>query len=399
MSTSRARHTERAAHRRGGRLSSRRSPAATLAILIAGLVAVCAGAVIYLTGVATPPEQGTINARFQIRHVPRPNGIALVTIDSETLNALRERWPLRRSLHAQAIDRIAAAHPKEIVYDVQFTEPTTPREDFALYHAIAKAGGAVLATSEVDDHGHTNVLGGDQNLARIHAQAATSNILNGSDGWGHTLVTRFPYEISGVKALAVVAAERATGVAVAPSAFPAGGALIDYRGGPGTFPSVSFIQVLRGQFNPAAFHNKIVVVGVSAPTEQDVHPTPMSGSSLMSGPEVQANAIWTAVHGLPLRRVPTAINLMLILVMGMIVPLGRLRLRILPMALAAPVIAGLYLLTAQLAFDHGPIIAVVAPMFSLVLGTAGALVTSHLIETQERRRVSHDNEMLEERVR
>jgi hypothetical protein len=142
-----------------------------------------------------------------------------------------------------------------------------------------------------------------------------------------------------------------------------------------------------------------VVVGVSAPTEQDVHPTPMSGSNLMSGPEVAANAIWTALHGLPLRRVPTAINLMLIVLMGMVVPLGRLRLRILPLAMAAPVIGGLYLLTAQLAFDHGAIVAVIAPMFSLGLGTAGALVTSHLIETQARRRVSHDNELLEERVR
>jgi putative two-component system response regulator len=38
-------------------------------------------------------------------------------------------------------------------------------------------------------------------------------------------------------------------------------------------------------------------------------------------------------------------------------------------------------------------------MFSLGLGTAGALVTSHLIESQERRRITHDNELLEERVR
>ncbi len=125
----------------------------------------------------------------------------------------------------------------------------------------------------------------------------------------------------------------------------------------------------------------------------------MSNSSLMSGPEVQANAIWTALHGLPLRTVPPAVNILLIVLMGMVVPLGRLRLRILPMALAAPLVGAGFLVAAQLLFDQGLVVAVVAPITSLGLATVGALVTSHLIESQERRRVSHDNELLEERVR
>jgi CHASE2 domain-containing sensor protein len=398
MSTSPARRIRRSLPRRGSGLTSRRSSAATLAILIAGAVAICAGVAVYLTGAATGFEQSTINKRFQLRHVPPPRGISLVNIDDVTFSDLQKRWPLRRSLHAQVIDRIAAAHPKEIVYDVQFTEPSAPSEDLALYRAVARAGGAVLATIEIDDHGHTNVLGGDQNLAAVHAQAAASNLLNQSDGSGHSLVTSFPYAISGLRTVGVTAAERATGVGISGASFPSGGALIDYRGGSGTFPAVSFSHVLRGEFDPSIFRNQIVVVGVSDPTLQDVHPTPMSGSNLMSGPEVQANAIWTALHGLPLHTVPPVVNVALIILMGMLVPLGRLRLRILPMALAAPMIAGLFLFASQLAFDHGLILAVVSPMFSLALGTVGALVTSHVVESQARQRVSLDNELLEERV-
>jgi len=390
----------RALSRGGSRTRSRPPSAARLPILIAGLLAVCAGVALYVTGVLSGFEQSTINERFQLRHAPPPRGIVLVNVDSDTFSQLKLQWPFPRSLHAEAVDRITAAHPKEIVYDVQFTEPTTPREDNRLYTALGRAGGAILATTEVDDHGHTNVLGGDANLGLINAQAAASNLSNISDGFGHSLVTRFSYSISGLRTMAVAGAERATGVAVSPSAFPPGGALIDYRGGPGTFPSVSFSRVVKGEVNPAMFRNQIVVVGVSAPTLQDVHPTPTtSGSSLMSGPEVQANAIWTALHRLPLRTFPLSFNLIFIVLMGMVVPLGRLRLRILPMALAAPALAGLYLLAAQLAFNAGEIIAVVAPLCSLALGTAGALVTSHLVETKERRRVSHDNELLEERVR
>jgi CHASE2 domain-containing sensor protein len=361
---------------------------------------VCAGAALYLTGVLGGFEQSTINARFQLRHVPKPRGIVVVAVDSDTFASLQRQWPFKRRLHARMVNKIAAGRPREIVYDVQFTEPTEPRQDYLLYQAVKRAGGAVLATSEFNDRGGSNVLGGDANLAKINAEAGASNLSNTSDGSGHSLMTGFQYSIAGHRTLAVAAAERATGIGLSPSGFPSGGALIDFRGGPGTFPTVSFSRVYKGEVDPAVFRNQIVVVGVSAPTLQDVHPTPTTtGSSLMSGPEVQANAIWTAIHGLPLRSLPLSINLILIVLMGMVVPLGRLRLRILPLALAAPALGALYLFTAQLSFSAGEIIAVVAPMCSLGLGTAGALVTSHLVETSERRRVSQDNELLEERVR
>jgi hypothetical protein len=54
--------------------------------------------------------------------------------------------------------------------------------------------------------------------------------------------------------------------------------------------------VLRGRVPAAVFRGKIVVVGATAPSLQDLHATPTSGSDLMPGPEVQANAIWTALH-------------------------------------------------------------------------------------------------------
>ena len=61
------------------------------------------------------------------------------------------------------IDRLHVAGAREIVYDVQFTEPRTAQEDGDLYDAIGAAGGATLATSQSDAQGRTNVLGGDAN--------------------------------------------------------------------------------------------------------------------------------------------------------------------------------------------------------------------------------------------
>ena len=88
----------------------------------------------------------------------------MVAIDAKTFDDLRRQWPFPRSLHGRVVRRLHAAGARAIVYDVQFTEPTEPREDVALYRALGDTGGAVLATSESDGRGHTQVLGGDENL-------------------------------------------------------------------------------------------------------------------------------------------------------------------------------------------------------------------------------------------
>src|SRR5262249_36623719 len=149
-------------------------------------------------------------------------------------------------------------------------------------------------TSESDGHGHSNVLGGDANLRRVGARAAAANL----EGRGSEL-TRFKADIDGLPTLAVTAAKRFGGVT--PPAIPSGGALIDFRGPPGTVPGVEFSDVYRGHFDPRAVRGRIVVVGATAPTLQDVHAVPTSSARLMTGPEVEANAIWTALHRDPLR--------------------------------------------------------------------------------------------------
>ena len=114
-------------------------------------------------------ELHTFDDRLHIRGTQRPDhDLVVVLIDDATFNDLGVQWPFPRSLHAQLIRRISADRPAVIAYDVQFTEQTTPRQDNALINAVAKANGkVVLATSEVDAHGRTRVLGGDLVLRRI----------------------------------------------------------------------------------------------------------------------------------------------------------------------------------------------------------------------------------------
>jgi HD-GYP domain-containing protein (c-di-GMP phosphodiesterase class II) len=333
-----------------------------------------------LTGALGSLERSSVATRFELRHVARPKGIVIVTIDDASFGELGA-FPFPRSDHGRVIERLHAYGAKQIVYDVQFTEPTTRAQDAALYRAIGAAGGATLATSESDGHGHTNVLGGDANLAAVHARAAAANLNTSAGG----VITRYPYDSAGLKSLAVIAVARATGTPVPARAFDHGSALIDYRGGPDTFPHVPFWKVFRGKADPAIFRNKIVVVGATAPSLQDLHSTPTSGSDLMTGPEVQANAIWTALHGNPLRSAPSWLTILTILLAALMAPMLALRLTLTSAALLSAAVGIGYTGAAQLAFDRGTVIVLVAPLTALVLGTAGMLIVSYFVASSERR--------------
>jgi CHASE2 domain-containing sensor protein len=362
------------------------SRARLLPLIAAAVVAVLAGVAIQLTGVLDSLERQSLGARFDVRGDRPPDEFVVVGIDDATFDDLNVSWPFKRSLHAKAVDRIHAAKPRLLVYDVQFTEPTKESEDMALYDALGRAGGAVLATSESDSRGRTNVLGGDENLRAINSRAAGSDLTNDSTG----AVDRFPYAVSGLKSVGVVTAERVSGRPVDPKHFEDGQARIDFRGGPGTVRTVSFSDVLNGRVDPAVLRGKIVVVGATAPTLRDVHNTPVHGDELMSGPEAQANAIWTALNDVPLRGAPPFLDYAAIVLLGLLAPLARMRWRIVAAAGVGLAAAAVYVVATQLAFESGTVLAFAAPLTAGLVGTVGMTIVSHLRETVERRRVARE---------
>jgi CHASE2 domain-containing sensor protein len=316
-------------------------------------------------------------------------------VDDVTFSDLGRQWPFPRSLHARAIDRLRAAGARTIVYDVQFTEATTPREDGALFEAVRRAGNVVLATSETDAHGRTKVLGGDENVAAARAHVAASNLPTGPEG----VFERFTRTSVGLPALAVTSARLSGGPRLGAADFESGGAFIDYRGRPGTIPFVSFSDLVRGRVDPRILRDRIVVVGATAAALQDVHATPAATRQVMSGPEIQANAIWTARHGLPLRSVPGWVDLLAILALALAPAVAGLRARPLAVALVAPVVGAAWVGAAQLLFNAGWVADVVWPLAALVTGTTGTVAGRYLAELGERRRVVDHNEVLEQAVR
>jgi CHASE2 domain-containing sensor protein len=364
-----------------------------IAALVAAIVALGAGGAVQFARVLPGLEQDSLSARFQHRGAQPAPGLLVVAIDDKTFDQLGLQWPFPRHWHAQAIDALRRDGAKAIVYDVQFTERTTPREDNALVDAVGRARNVVLATAETDEHGHTNVLGGDETLRRLGAHAGASNMPSGPGG----VLQRFrPFE-GGLETLALAAA-RVAGHAPAPSAFDSDGAWIDFRGPPGTIDTVSFSDLVNGRVDPALVRNRIVVVGAAAPTLQDVHPTPTASGRLMSGPEIEANAIYTATHGLPMRDIPGWLKLLAIALLGVLPALASVRLRALLAALLAPGATVGWLIVAQVAFDHGRVVPVAAPLFALAVGTVVTIAAGLAAERRQRRSFAERNEALEEAV-
>ena len=357
-----------------------------LAILLVVVGAAAIGIVAYATHLMRALEQQSVDARFSVRGTQaQPEEFALVEVDARTFSELGVQWPYPRSEHAQVIDRLREAGAKAIAVDIQFTEPTTPKQDNALIGAVARAGGVVLSTTETD-RGESRIFGGEEVVHEIGARAGNTVVIPDPGG----VIRKMHYSIDGLVSFGVAVAEAAGAESIEPSDMEGDGeAWIDYRGPPDTFPHYSYSRVLRGKVPASAFRGKTVIVGASVPSLQDVHATSTSGNELMPGPEVQANAAWTALHGFPLSSSGLVVDLLLILLLAAVPAAVTIRLSAPPALLIAVALAALYAIATQVAFDSGTVLPFVYPLLALVLSALGALAVNYVIDAFERQRV-HD---------
>lgn len=357
--------------------------------MLVGILATGITLAVYAGHVFHSLELKTVDARFGLRGSEgTPSGVAVVQIDDVTFNDLRNtnrpaQWPFPRRYHARVIDQVAKGHPKAIAIDIQFTEQTTARDDNALIRAVAAARHVVLATTEVDAKGRTAVLGGDAVLKQIGARAANAVVPADSDG----VIRRAPFELNHLKSFGVVTAEVAEGRLLHQTA--AASPWIDFAGPPGTITTYSYSRVMDGRVPPSAFRGKVVVIGPSASSLQDVHATSASGREWMSGAEIQANVVNTALHGFPLRSPGTAWGIALIVLLGLVAPLASVRLRGWRPPAVGLGAGAVYAVATQVAFDHGRVLLFTYPLAAMLLSSVGILAAEYVLEAFDRVR-THD---------
>ena len=340
----------------------------TMLLLLAALFIVATALAADAANLLRRADLSTVNMRFDVRGArPAPEAV-IVAMDDKTLTAADAENVLDRRWHAQVIRQLTRAGARVIAYDVQFTSPSAnPESDNALILATrAAAPRIVMATTEVESGGRTQIFGGGEGLEFSRAIPSNSNYSNDVDG----RIRRMAFELQELETFPMAAARVARGQRIATP--PGETAWIDYPGEPGTIPQISFNDVRRGRFDPADVRDKVVVVGGTAPSLQDRHATSTSHNQLMPGPEIQAAATLTAMHGFPLSSGPGWLDVVLIVVLGAITPLAALLMRVSFAVLLGVLAIGALLVGAQLAFNDGTIITVV---YAIAAAVAALLAT------------------------
>lgn len=337
-------------------------------LALTGVIAALMGGAVDWTGVLDRAEGASIDARFALRGAERPGPVAVVGIDVSTVRDPRlPRWPWPRSLQGRLIRDVRALHPRLIVYDVEVVQPTSRKQDLSLYASVSAARPVVMVSSLVGPGGSTPIFGGSRNLAEAGGVPAYPQFPAAPGGE----VRRLSPGFDGLASVAVVAA-RAVGrrVRLASGAEP----LIDFPGGAGTVPEVPAVDVLHRRADADRLRGRIVVVGATDPTLQDVHATAAGGGSRLSGPELEADAISTALAGFPLRAAPGWVDALLVLVSAFLAPVLAAR-RTAGVGVAgalAWLCAGAGI--AALAFGDGTVLQLMPPLSATVVSGAGVVL-------------------------
>jgi CHASE2 domain-containing sensor protein len=353
-----------------------------LAAAVGALTAVLV-VLLYAAGVLDGLERQSVDQRFSWRgRQSSGTDIVIVGIDQKTLQTLGIRPPLPRADYAKVLDQIRAAEPRLIGIDTQFIGRSDPSDDKALLDGIARDGPVLLASHD----GSNGLITVPADVANAPgAVLASAAIEKDPDG----VIRRMLYAPMSVPTLAVRAAAMFHRQPVNASEFPANHAAIDFRGPPGTFPHYSFVDVMAGKVSPSAFVGKAVLIGATDPVGEDLFVTSASPVP-MPGVEVHANALWTALAGVPLKPAGAVADVALILALIAIPALiGARRSGLFTLGASVGLLA-VFVAGAQFAFNAGWILNTAYPLLGLAVAAAGMIGVDAYVERTQRAALERD---------
>lgn len=238
-----------------------------------------------------------------------PDDLLIVAIDDESLRRIG-RWPWRRAIHATLLERLTEAGTAAVGLDIILSEAdgATPNDDLVMADAIRRNGRVVLP---VVPHVLAPGLLADgrpiqmfrdtaAELGHIEIQLDADGIARSLYLWGGIDTPRYPQF-----ALALLKVSRG---GTPPQLLRAPGVPDEapgqrgwrrdmwvhplFAGPPGTYRTVSYVDVLTGAVTAEQLRGKVVLVGATATGLGDQYPTPMSRLGLpMSGVEIQATLL------------------------------------------------------------------------------------------------------------
>jgi CHASE2 domain-containing sensor protein len=288
--------------------------------LVRSLIFGLAIAAICLFGGFTLPDALVTDALMRRRPELFPDQrVVVVGITDECLQTLGQ-WPWPRAHHAKLLDRIRAARPTVVLWDMVFGEPSRagPADDAQLATALTASGSVILpitmASSQVagspltgmsERHGTIEVSRGLTAIPSLNAAAAAVGHVyfrEDFDGIVRSFVPALRVGDRTHLAFPLIAAARVAGIKVDPALADATPLLraLQIPTGPGGRVPINFLGksqsafeilpyhlVLGGEVEERAFENRVVLVGGASVGLHDQKATPVG---TMYGLEILAHA-------------------------------------------------------------------------------------------------------------
>ena len=245
-------------------------------------------------------DQELTDARFSVLERDASQDVLLVEIDAASLKELSV-WPWPRSYHAQVIDNLREAGAERVVFDVDFSAHSSPREDEALAQALARSEGLVVLPafvqfSQHEGEGTAPILTAPIPSFDMHVDLASANVLPDSDGLIRQMSHR---EYWGHVSMPTLFTALSDGEPEDANPF-----YIDYGIKPQTFFRISYADILLGRFDPRQVAGRKVLVGSTALELGDSLSVPVYQT--LPGVVIQLMAHESFAQGREMQRLPRA---------------------------------------------------------------------------------------------
>ncbi|GAA4349883.1 CHASE2 domain-containing protein [Variovorax defluvii] len=237
---------------------------------------------------------------------PPSGDILIVGIDKRTLETLGP-WPVPRSVHALLLEQLAAHEPKAVLLDLFLgTSSSDPAQDQALTSAMAKLPVYLPLDYAAGPDGEPSFKSPALALAKAARGVGHANATPDADGfvrgiwrWEGSAQEIWPYlglVMAGEPGRPVTASH--IGEEPGSRSVRRGRFGIDFAGAAGSYPTVSYLDILYGNFSDELVRGKFVLIGALADAALgDTVPVAGIGAQTnLPGVEVHANALDALLH-------------------------------------------------------------------------------------------------------
>lgn len=348
-------------------------------------------------GLTEGVERWAYNVQFDLRGPIQPQTpIILVSIDEDSFDELDLQWPWPRALHGRFLDIVSRGRPAAIGFDIVFPEPSSrgAEDDRSLAEAIERAGNVVLGAAFTEVKGQYAVKE-DLNapIPVLREQAAAYGFVNPNleeDAFVRSASLTRSFQGKETPSFDLQLYRLGVKADLQAAALPERQrVLINYRGGPQTFLTIPYYQVLNGEVEPDLFAGAIILVGSTSPILHDVFPTPFATHGDMPGVEIHANFLETLFQGIPVRRASIWLGIVATVTAAVLAVWVTDRFRPLPAVGLILLTAAAYAATTFAAFVWARYwMDAAAVPAALMLGYGATVVENFIQEQREKKRLS-----------